>query len=136
MKVELFVLCDAATDYQGKLNILGTFDSIWSRQVPAVHPLCAVALRLRFEKKEEGEHKVRISIVDQDGVEVVKPVDATVNVRFRDVPLQSLATNIILNLQVLTFPRYGAYSINLVVDGREGGSLPLVINQIPPQANN
>ena len=136
MKVELFALCDAATDYQGKLNILGTFDSIWSKQMPAAHPLCAVALRLRFQKMEEGEHKVRISIIDEDGKEVVKPVEASVNVQFKNVPLSSLSTNMILNLQGLKFPKYGEYSIDLAIDGRHEASLPLYINQIPEQSNN
>jgi len=136
MKVEIFALCDAATDYQGKLNILGTFDSIWSKQVPAVHPLCAVALRLRFQKMEEGAHTVKISIIDGDGKEVVKPVEANVNIQFKNNPLDSLSTNMILNLQGLNFQNYGEYSIDLAIDGTREASLPLYINQIPEQSNN
>jgi predicted permease len=136
MKVELFVLCDAATDYQGKLNLLGTFDSIWAKQMPAVHPICAVALRLRFLKIEEGEHKIKISIVDGDGKAVVRPVEANVNILFKNTPLTSMATNMILNLQGLTFPGYGEYSIDLAIDGRHEASLPLYINQMREQSNN
>ncbi|MEW6601005.1 MAG: hypothetical protein AB1499_08545 [Nitrospirota bacterium] len=136
MKVELFVLCDAATDYQGKLNLLGTFDSVWAKQVPAVHPLCAVALRIRFLKIEEGEHKVKISIVDADGKAVVKPVEAGVNIQFQNTPLTSMATNMILNLQGLQFPDYGEYSIDLALDGRHEVSLPLYVNKIPAQSVN
>ena len=136
MKVELFVLCDAATDYQGKLNLLGTFDSIWAKQMPAVHPLCSVALRLRFMQIEEGEHKVKISIVDGDGKAVVRPVEAGVNIQFRSTPLTSMATNMILNLQGLNFPAYGEYSIDLAIDGRHELSLPLYVNKIPEQSTN
>ncbi len=136
MKVELFVLCDAATDYHGKLNILGTFDSIWAKQIPAVHPLCAVALRLRFSKIEEGEHKIKISIVDEDGKEVVKPVEANVNILFKNAPHTSTATNMILNLQGIKFPNFGEYSIDLAIDGRHEASLPLCINKIQEQAGN
>lgn len=136
MNVELFVLCDAATDYQGKLNILGTFDSIWAKQIPAVHPLCAVALRLRYLKIEEGEHKIKISIVDIDGKEVVKPVEAYVNILFNNIPLTSTATNMILNLQGIKFPNFGEYSIDLAIDGRHETSLPLYINQIQEQSGN
>ncbi|RJO60154.1 hypothetical protein C4544_06050 [candidate division WS5 bacterium] len=136
MKVELFVLCDAATDYQGKLNLLGTFDSIWAKQVPAVHPLCTVALRVRFMKIEEGHHKVKISIVDGDGKAVVRPVEADVNILFNNTPLISMATNMILNLQGLKFPVYGEYSIDLAIDGRHEVSLPLYVNKIPDQSNN
>lgn len=136
MKVELFVLCDAATDYQGKLNLLGTFDAIWAKQMPAVHPLCAVALRMRFMAHEEGEHKVKISIVDGDGKAVVRPVEAAVNIQFKNTPLMSMATNMILNLQGLKFPAYGEYSIDLAIDGRQEVSLPLYVNKIQEQSIN
>ncbi len=136
MKVELFVICDAATDYHGKLNVLGTFDSLWSKQVPVVHPLSAVALRLRFLKIEEGEHKVKISIVAEDGEAVIKPVEASVNVQLGNTPLASLATNMILNLQGLKFSAFGEYSIDLAVDGRHESSLPLYVNQLPEQSSN
>jgi hypothetical protein len=136
MKVELFALCDAATDYQGKLNMLGTFDSIWAKQMPAVHPFCAVALRIRFMKIEEGEHKVKISIVDGDGKAVVSPVEAGVNIQFKNTSLSSTATNMILNLQGLKFPVYGEYSIDLAIDGRHEVSLPLYVNKIPEPSIN
>lgn len=134
MKVEIFVLCDAATDYQGKLNILGTFDSLWSRQAPAVHPLCAIALRMRFQKIEEGGHVVRISIIDEDGKPVIKPVEANISIQFQNTSPSSLSTNMILNLQRLNFPHYGEYSIDLAVDGRHEASLPLYVHEIPGQA--
>jgi hypothetical protein len=136
LKVELFVLCDAATDYQGKLNLLGTFDSIWAKQMPAIHPQCAVALRIRFLKVEEGEHKVKISIVDGDGKAVVRPIEAGVNIQFKNTLLTSMATNMILNLQGLNFPVYGEYSIDLAVNGRHELSLPLYVNKIPEQSIN
>ena len=37
--IEIFTLCDAAADYQGRLNILGVFDTIFAPQMPASHPL-------------------------------------------------------------------------------------------------
>jgi hypothetical protein len=136
MNIELLVLCDAATDYQGKLNILGTFDSIWAKQMPVVHPLCAVAMRLRVLKTEEGEHKIKITLVDEDGRTMVKPVEASVNIVFNNRSLPSIATNMILNLQGLKFPDYGEYSIDLTVDGRHEATLPLFVNRIPEQRNN
>jgi len=44
MDVEIFALCDAATDSGGKLNILGAFDRVSTRQFPAVHPPCALGI--------------------------------------------------------------------------------------------
>jgi hypothetical protein len=131
MKIELFVLCEAATDYHGKLNLLGTFDSIWTKKMPAVHPHCAVALRLRFSKIEEGEHKIKINIVDADGRAVAPPFEANANIQLKDIPHTSIATNMILNLQGLKFKDYGEYAIDLSIDGRHEASIPLYANRVP-----
>ena len=50
MNIEAFLLCDAATGHQGKLNVLGAFDTIYAKQLPVIHPACAIALRIRFTK--------------------------------------------------------------------------------------
>ena len=55
MQTEIFTLCDAATLDHGKLNILGSFDTIWARAFPLDHPMCAVACKLRFEMGEDGK---------------------------------------------------------------------------------
>ena len=41
MNIQVAVLCDAATDDNGKLNLLGAFDTIYTQQLPAVHPQCS-----------------------------------------------------------------------------------------------
>ena len=133
MNVELFALCDAAADYNGKLSILGAFDAIWARTAPAVHPQCAVALRMRFSKVEEGEHKVRINIVDADGKSVVKPFETSANIRYQE-NVTSIAANMILNLHGIKFPVFGDYSVDLTVDDKHEASLPLYVNQLPARA--
>ena len=40
----------------GKLNLLGAFDTIYTQQLPAVHPQCSIALRLTFGHEDEGAH--------------------------------------------------------------------------------
>ncbi len=134
MNIELFVLCDAATDQQGKLNILGAFDSLWAQKVPVSHPQCAVALRIRFSKIEEGEHNIRINVIDEDGHSVVAPFETKVSVGFAKVKVTSVAANMILNLHGLKFQQFGEYSIDLAIDGRHESSLPFYVNQLPGQA--
>lgn len=136
MKIELIVLCDAATEYQGKLNILGTFDAIWARSIPTVHRLCAVALRLRFSRIEEGKHIIKINIIDGDGKSIVKPLETGVNVMFKETVLTSMAVNMILNIQGLKFPNFGEYSIDLAVDGKHEASLPIYVNKVPEKGRN
>ena len=126
MEIETFVLCDAATDYRGKLNILGTFDTIHAREFPVVWPHCALALRVRFSKIEEGEHRVRISFMDEDGRSILPPLDGAVRVRFGP-DAKTLPTNMILNMERLKLENPGEYSIHLAIDGRQEKSLPLYL---------
>lgn len=133
MTIHVAVLCDAAADYSGKLNLLGTFDTIYSQQFPAAHPYCAVALRMSFEKSEEGRHQMGINMVDDDGqsifpqalptipVDVVVPGDSTF-----------ISRNFVLNFQGITFKQPGLYSVDISLDGRHQASIPLAVKQMKP----
>lgn len=129
MNIEAFLLCDCATDYSGKLNILGAFDSISSQKMPAFHPACTIAARIRFDKIEEGDHSVRIQIIDQDGNNIGPKLEGSMSVRIR--PGQdSMGANLILNIQRLEFKQYGQYRIDLAIDGNVKASLPLRVIEI------
>ncbi len=130
MKVEIFALCDAATEFMGKLNLLGTFDSIGARETPASHPACGIALRIRFDRIESGEHKIRMELVNADGQPVVPPLETTANVQIPD-GMPSAAINLIVNFQQLKFETFGDYSIDLAIDGRHESSLPLYVREMP-----
>ena len=132
MNIEAFLLCDAATDQRGKLNILGAFDNIFAKKVPTVHPACAVAARIRFEKIEEGSHPIRIHIIDEDGKSIGPKLEGNVNVRIGD-DVDSTAANIVLNIQRLKFEKYGQYRIDLAIDNQIKASLPLHVREIPNQ---
>jgi len=129
MKVEIFALCDAATDNQGKLNLLGTFDQIYAAKLPVVHPACAIALRLRFDKMEEGPHDVKLQLVNPDGIPVFQSMEGLVNPRMGD-EIGSVAVNLILNFQNVKFDEFADYQINLTVDGVAMASLPLRVRQM------
>lgn len=129
MNIEIFALCDAATDYNGRLNLLGTFDSIRAKQFPVAHPHCAVALRVRFDSIEEGEHAVRISIIDEDGKSIGPSVDGNIGVKFPPNFL-SVCANVVLNINGMKFDKPGRYSIDLAIDNRYEKSLPLNVVQV------
>jgi hypothetical protein len=131
MNVDVLALCDAATDQQGKLNILGAFDTIFAKEVPWMHPQCSVALRLRFQRIEEGKHKIRIHLVDEDGNLIIPSLDADLQVKL-PANQDSASVNMVLNLQRLKLEHYGTYAANLAVDGRQEGSIPLYVKE-PPQ---
>lgn len=129
MKVELFALCDFAADYGGKLSVIGVFDSIFTKQMPAVHPHCCIAVKLRFEKIEEGPKKLRLSISDDDGKLVLPAMEIPVNVV---MPPESRSNTIqvVANIAGMKIDTYGEYSIDLALDGRHEGSIPLFARQM------
>lgn len=129
MRVEIIALCDAATDSHGKLNILGSFDTICANELPAMHPQCAVVLRIRFNHDELGMHDVKIQVVNSQNQFVFPPLEAEVKVNAND-PGQSVATNMILNIQRLKVEAYGEYTIKLVIDENELATLPLFIKTV------
>ena len=130
MRVEIFTLCDAATtDAAGKLNILGSFDRLNAREAPVTHPQCALALKLRFERLEEGQKRIRIAFVDSDGASVMPTLDTTTQVQFQ--PDDSSATaSLVLVIQQLKLPTFGEYSIDLAVDDRHEASIPLLVSPV------
>ncbi len=126
MNIEVFSLCDAATGDHGKLNILGAFDTVMVEKVPATHPQCAVALRMRFDSVEEGEHKVGVNFIDANGKNIMPPVGGQVMVKLPD-GRRSVSINLILNIHNIKIERPGEYSIELAIDSRHEASLPLFV---------
>ena len=123
MQIEIFTLCDAATVWMGKLNILGPIDQIIAPQFPTVHALCAVGLRVRFERIEEGTHAIEINVVNADGKPIIPDLKAEVGVWFGNDDLWR-CVNLALPISQLRLEAPGNYSIDLAVDGRHEQSLP------------
>ena len=132
MDIQVAVLCDAATDYKGKLNLLGTFNSVHARELPANYPQCSIVLRVVFKLVEEGSHKLRINFVDEDGKFVMPSIELPFEVKVPEN--DSFAyRNFILNIQRLKFEKFGQHAVDIAIDGRQEASIPLEVKQIPSQ---
>ena len=132
MDIQIAVLCDAATDYKGKLNLLGTFNSVYTRELPANYPQCSIVLRVVFKRVEEGSHKLRINFVDEDGKFVMPSIELPFEV---NIPADDsfLYRNFILNIQRLKFEKFGQHAVDIAIDGRQEASIPLEVKQLPGQ---
>lgn len=126
MNTQIAVLCDAATDYSGKLNLLGTFDTLVVRQLPAMHPQCSLALRLLFDRGEEGQHHLKLNLVDADGRPIMQPIEIRFEVTIPADALQ-LSRNFVVNIQQLKFAQVGHYAVAVLVDGQLIASIPLLV---------
>ncbi|HEX3718871.1 MAG TPA: hypothetical protein VH595_12960 [Verrucomicrobiae bacterium] len=129
MTIQVAVLCDAATDYNGKLNLLGTFDTIYAPQMPAQHPQCSIATRIAFDRMEEGRHKLVLNFVDEDGQPIMDSMDVPVEVIFPP-DATFISRNFIVNIQQLKLDKIGLYSVDLSMDGQPLSSIPLAVKQI------
>src|SRR5438445_2206847 len=127
MNIQVAVLCDAATNENEKLYLLGAFDTIYTQQLPAVHPQCSIALRVTFSHEDEGQHKLRLNFVDADGhsiwpstidipVQVVLPADS-----------HFLTRNFVVNIQQLKLENPGLYSTDISLDDQPQASIPLLV---------
>jgi Family of unknown function (DUF6941) len=131
MNVQVAVLCDAATDTLGKLNLLGAFDAIFTQQLPLVHPMCSVALRATFSGQEEGARHLRLDFVDADGKPFMPAIDVPIRIVLPE-EAHFLTQNFIFTIQPLRFEKPGLYSIDISLDGRQEASIPLLIKYSPP----
>ena len=132
MNIQVAVLCDAATDDNGKLNLLGAFDTIYAPQLPAVHPQCAVALRVTFMPGDEGERKLGVNFINADGRPIMQGIDLPVPVSLPD-DAHFLTRNFIVNFQQLKFAEAGLYSVDIRLDNESQQGIPLLVKQQPPQ---
>jgi hypothetical protein len=130
MNIQVAVLCDAATDDNGKLNLLGAFDTIYAPQLPAVHPQCAVALRVTFMSGDVGERKLKLNFVNADGRAIMPPIEIPVTVALPD-DAYFLTRNFIVNIQQLKFAEAGLYSVDIRLDGESRASIPLQVKNPP-----
>jgi hypothetical protein len=131
MNIQVAVLCDAATDDNGKLNLLGAFDTIYAQQLPAVHPQCSLALRVTFGHEDEGNHDMRLNFVDADGRSIMPQIPIPLNITLPG-DTHFTTRNFIVNIQQLKFETPGLYSMDIVFDGRTHASIPMLVKYTPP----
>ncbi len=82
MRVDYAFLCDAATEYGGKVNALGIgIDRLGVSTLPATHPRLTLVARLVFEDASGASLPFLGPIVDADGREVLPPVEGRFQAR-------------------------------------------------------
>ena len=86
---------------------------------------------MSFGRIEEGQHKVKVNFVDEDGRLVMPSIDMPIDVV---IPQDAnyLVRNFIINIQQLKFDNPGQYSIDIALNARHELSIPLTVKLQPP----
>jgi hypothetical protein len=127
VKIELFTFCDFAQENGGKLTIVGTFDTIISRNFPCVHPQLSVVIRIRFDLWEFSNHSFRIETRDLDGGTQIEPISGSLDVK--GVGNATAVSHLVFTIGNLHFKNPGIVNFTLYIDDKETGSLPLYIRK-------
>jgi len=127
MKVELFSFCDFAQENSGKLTVIGTFDTIISRNFPCVHPQLSVVIRLRFDLWEFSSHSFRIECCDLDGNANLEPI--TGNLDVQGAGNATAVSHLVFTISNLRLAKNGILNFILYLDDKEVMSIPLYIRK-------
>ena len=134
MEINFAFLCDYADQSGNKLTAIGIgFDAIYARSVPATHPLFFAVLSIKFSATEVGEKRLGMHLIDGDGKDIIKPIEAALQVEPPPVGFVHRIQRIALAMQRVTFPSVGDYSVSWLLDGREIASIPLKVSEAPQQ---
>ena len=133
MEVEFMVVCDyAVVTPDQKLTMVGTFDRIFAADMPARVPALGVAARLRDANPQNAqshmEFEFRIKAPDGTNIAAVGRTIHAEQIAPQDggivLPLGFMFINI-------TFPKYGAYQVELWVDKQRLCAQPIWLSRPP-----
>lgn len=135
MKTEIFVVCDFAVDYAGKLTLAGIFDTLGAPATPVIHPRLCIAAKLRFEDTEAGAKRVCLTMTDADGRSVLPAIDFPIAVPHASGENATSVVNLVFNLGGVKFERLGEHAADLSLDGIPVASTPIFIRPATAEAN-
>ena len=127
MKIELFTFCDFAQENGGKLTVVGTFDTILSRNFPCVHPQLSVVIRIRFDLWEFKNHSFRIETRDLNGEKTMEAISGSINVK--GIGNATAVSHLVFTISNLHFQDSAVINFILFMDDKEIGSIPLYVRK-------
>ena len=131
MDVALAVLADFAnSSADGKLNILGIFDTVYAEQYPAAHPEMKLVVRFRIHPAETGQHKlIEIQLRTDQGRRLFQ---FTIELDLPELKEgqrvsagEMITTDSILGINGLRIDAAGTYEFVILVNGEVKASVPL-----------
>ena len=131
MRVSLALLADYSNvSREGKLNILGIFDTIYAPGFPTTHAHMQLVVRFEADAREAGAtRQVEVQFRTQDG-SVLFRLPGAMTVQPGELG-ETIRTDHILNVTSLNLEHPGRYAFDVLVDGQVAATVPLRVEQIP-----
>ena len=124
MEITLAVCCDAANvSREGKLNLLGIFNSIHAAEFPCTHPHLALVLRVEARLGEEGTYPLEIRLVDEDGQQLFH-INGQLSLQGAE-PGRPMTAQTIMDINNLQLPRPGTYAVEVILGGRRARTVDI-----------
>ena len=125
MLVDFAFVCDYA-EISKKINAIGIgFDTIYAPKVPFKHRSFFLVFKLRANIVEVGEKNIKISLIDEDGKRIIPDMNAKITIPKPPEGLESKA-QLAIAFDKVEFPKYGTYSLHVVVEGNDIFSIPII----------
>ncbi len=135
MQVDFAFICDYA-EATNKINALGIgFDTIMAGRVPVRHPNFFLVIQLRANVVESGEKNFEVHLIDEDGNEVIPFIKGKLNIPRPPAGTESTG-RLAMRFDGVEFPKYGVYSMHVLVEGHEMSRIPLRVAQAPVSSQN
>ncbi len=136
MKILLAALADCANiSREGKLNVMGLFNTIHAAQVPFTHPSLQLVLRISLALAEvDREHEIEIRCMDEDGAELFK-VEGQFSVAGAPAPGISPTFDHIVGVHNMTFRKFGGHTFAIFVNRDLKQTIDLEVARLPAQGN-
>jgi hypothetical protein len=113
MKLEVITLCDAAQIYEGKLSILGAFDSILAPELPFKLQQFSLAAKVRFTKDDKLNRKIKVEIELPDKSIHERVIRGEVSI---GSVRESSSIPFVMNFVGFSFEQYGMHEVRFSLD--------------------
>lgn len=115
---------------EGKLNVMGIFDRVFARQLPARFPPMQLVVRLEADYAElDTEHAIRVQLSSPAG-EAVFDIDGTFTPRGGQ-PGHKTSVNHVLQLGNVPLQEVGTHRVLVWIDGDLKREVPIHVVQAP-----
>lgn len=132
MRLTLACVCDAATvSSDGKINILGEFNTMFAGKFPAVHPHMAYVARIEVDGTDSRKVVTALRLLDDDGKAIIATPQMLMSIGASE-PGETVGIPFVLDLTSAKFPHAGTYTFELTVNGTRVGETFLYVKTMTP----